>query len=184
MEQINYRALEKIEINRALFCGFIRRQEVTDCLRRENGVWVIKSDPFLDDWTEADYRELLEGLTHTAAGGGFVYAAFDGKVLKGFVSVEPDLFGGNLRYLDLSNIYVSADARRRGIGRKLFLEAVAWAREKGAKRLYISAHSAVESQAFYKAAGCAEAEQYSRRHVEKEPFDCQMEYLIDGNDAI
>ena len=47
--------------------------------------------------------------------------------------------------------------------------------EKKAKKLYISAHSAVESQAFYKAMGCVEAEEYNAEHVEKEPYDCQLE---------
>ena len=42
-------------------------------------------------------------------------------------------------------------------------------------KLYISAHSAVESQAFYKAMGCVEAEVYHQGHVEEEPYDCQLE---------
>ena len=53
-----------------------------------------------------------------------------------------------------------------------------WAREHGGKRLYISAHSAVETQAFYRGLGCIEAQEYSRKHVEKEPFDCQLEYPL------
>ena len=39
----------------------------------------------------------------------------------------------------------------------------------------ISAHSAVESQAFYKSMGCVEAEVYNQKHVEDEPYDCQLE---------
>ena len=50
-----------------------------------------------------------------------------------------------------------------------------WAKQKGAKKLYISAHSAVESQAFYKSMGCVEAEVYNKKHVEDEPYDCQLE---------
>lgn len=45
----------------------------------------------------------------------------------------------------------------------------------GAQALYISAHSSVESQAFYKAMGCVEAKEYQAFHVEKEPCDCQLE---------
>ena len=47
--------------------------------------------------------------------------------------------------------------------------------ENGAGKLYISAHSAVESQAFYKSMGCVEAGEYNPEHVEKEPYDCQLE---------
>lgn len=81
-------------------------------------------------------------------------------------------------YLDLSSLHVSAELRGRGTGRELFARAADWARERGAKKLYISAHSAVETQAFYKALGCVEAEEYNPEHVEQEPFDCQMEFVL------
>ena len=102
--------------------------------------------------------------------------AFYQGMLKGFVSVESSLFGGAHRYLDLSSIHVSEDMRGRGIGRKLFDQAAAWAGQKGADKLYISAHSAVETQAFYQTMGCVEAQMYHEAHVEREPFDCQLEY--------
>lgn len=175
---IHYRPLASHDICCELFQSFIRRQVVTSCWRKEHGAWVIKDDPFIDDWNEEDYRFLVSCLLHTLAFGGFVYAAFDGEQLKGFVSVEAEWFGGKGEYLDLSSIHVSADMRGQGIGKALFLAAKGWAREKGAKKLYISAHSAVESQAFYHAMGCVEAKRYHPGHVEKEPFDCQLECSV------
>lgn len=172
---IQYRGLQENEICRELFKDFIRRQIVTKCWRRENGKWRIKDAPFVDDWSEEDYAVLVSCLKNTAATGGFVYAAFEGGSLKGFVSVEPELFGGEQRYLDLSSIHVSEDMRGKGVGTELFLAAKEWARKKGAGKLYISAHSAVESQAFYKKMGCAEAQVYHQGHVEAEPYDCQLE---------
>ncbi len=173
-----YRTLNEQEICRELFCGFTRRQVVTKCRRRENGSWVVRDDPFIDDWSEADYQTLVSCLRNTAATGGMVCAAFVDGVLKGFASVEPGLFGGENRYLDLTSIHVSEDLRGRGIGSALFRLAGEWARGQGAKKLYISAHSAVESQAFYRAMGCVEAEQYCRAHVDAEPFDCQLECAL------
>ena len=137
---IQYRQLNKDEISRELFKNFIRRQNVTLCRRREQGAWVLKSDPFIDDWSEEDY-----------------------------------VFGKKENYLDLSSIHVSEDMRGQGIGRILFLSAKEWAKKKNAEKLYISAHSAVETQAFYKAMGCVEAEEYDKKHVEAEPYDCQLE---------
>ena len=64
---IEYRELAENEICRELFQHFIRRQNVTDCWRKVDGVWVVKSDPFVDDWTEADYRTLVFCLKRTAA---------------------------------------------------------------------------------------------------------------------
>ena len=88
------------------------------------------------------------------------------------------LFGTSKQYLDLTNIHVSEDQRNCGIGKKLFTAAKIWAKEHGAKKLYISAHSAVESQEFYKSMGCVEAKEYSQEHVEKEPYDCQLECVL------
>lgn len=178
MPVIGYRALRPGEICRELFQSFDRRQEVTKCWRRVNGTWTIQDAPFIDDWTEGDYRSLVDHLRGTILAGGFVYGAFRAGELKGFVSVEPGWLGGEGNYLDLSELHVSAELRGQGIGRTLFLAAKEWAREKGAKRLYLSAHSAVESQAFYRAMGCVEAEVYDQRHVEKEPYDCQMECAL------
>ena len=77
---------------------------------------------------------------------------------------------------------MSRDCRGKGIGRKLMDAVKEWAKEKRAKKLYISAHSSVESQAFYRAVGCREAAEYSRPHVEKEPCDCQLELDLSGNE--
>lgn len=172
---IQYRELSEKEIDRDLFRPFIRHQEVTKCWRKVEGEWVIRDAPFVDDWSEEDYRTLVSCLRNTAATGGLVYAAFCGGALKGFVSVEPGLFGVRQDYMDLSSIHISEDMRGQGIGRQLFLAAREWAGKKGAGKLYISAHSAVESQAFYKAMGCVEAQEIRRDHVETEPFDCQLE---------
>ena len=68
--------------------------------------------------------------------------------------------------------------RGKGIGKRLFLAAGKWAKEHGAEKLYISAHSAVETQGFYRAMGCVEAQEYNQTHVEAEPYDCQLEYSL------
>ena len=175
---IEYRRLEEKEICRELFGQFIRRQEVGKCWRRVDGEWVIRDDPFVDDWTEEDYRKLVACLQNTLATGGFVYAAFRDGALKGFASVEAALFGGEQGYLDLSSIHVSQELRGSGTGRALFSAAADWARARGAKKLYISAHSAVETQAFYRGLGCVDAQLPDPRHMEAEPFDCQLEYTL------
>ncbi len=134
---IEYRRLEEKEICRELFGQFIRRQEVGKCWRRVDGEWVIRDDPFVDDWTEEDYRKLVACLQNTLATGGFVYAAFRDGALKGFASVEAALFGGEQGYLDLSSIHVSQDMRGQGVGRTLFLAAKGWARERGAEAVHL-----------------------------------------------
>lgn len=130
---IEYRELTENEICRELFAGFIRHQNVTKCFRKENGSWIIKDAPFVDDWTESDYAILIDCLKNTVRTGGFLYAAFNGGILKGFASVESGAFGEDQEYLDLSSIHVSEDMRGKDIGKKLFNAANDWAKKKEQK---------------------------------------------------
>ena len=107
-----------------------------------------------------------------------MYAAFSGRSLKGFASVEAGLFGSRHQYLDLTSLHVSEDLRGSGIGTALFCAAKEWARKHGAEKLYISAHSAVETQAFYQRMGCVDAKEIQKEHTDAEPFDRQLECRV------
>lgn len=172
---MEYRELTPAQINRALFAAFQRRQKVCQCWRKIDGAWCIKDIAFVDDWSEADYATLVSCLKETLHRGGLVIGAFENDALKGFASVEGTPIGIHHDYLDLSSLHVSQELRGRGIGKELFLRACAWAKAHNAQKLYISAHSAVETQAFYRAMGCVEAKEYNPEHVAAEPCDCQME---------
>ena len=122
---MEYREIAPGELDRALFRHFERRQEVTKCRRRENGVWVVRDAPFIDDWSEADYAFLVQCLQNTLATGGVVLGAFADGALKGFASVESAPLGKAGDYRDLTCLHVSAELRGRGIGRELFTRACA-----------------------------------------------------------
>lgn len=175
---IIYKPLTIEEINIDLFTHFYRRQNVTDCWRNIEGVWQIKECPFIDDWTVEDYQELINCLHHTIQTKGYVLGAFFDQQLKGFICVESSFFGKNKDYLDLSSLHVSHDMRHLGIGKTLFQSAKKWAKKQGAKKLYISSHSAVETQSFYQAMGCVDAIEINEMHVMREPFDRQLECLL------
>lgn len=175
---IIYKELSADEIELSLFSAFDRTQNVTKCWRKIDSEWVIKDVPFVDNWSDEEYREGVEYLRQLIISGGYAAGAFYEEKLKGFVSVEPAIFGTHTKYMDLSNIHVSQDMRGRGIGKELFYMAKKWAKVHNAEKLYISAHSAIESQAFYKAMGCVEAAEYNKKLVEKEPCDCQLECAL------
>ncbi len=175
---ICYRVLEAEEITQELFAGFIRHQVVEKCWRKIDGEWQIRDIAFVDDWTATDYETLIPCLQNTVLTGGIVFGAFWEGQLKGFASLGSKPLGRKKDYVDLSHIYVSEDMRGKGIGRELFGRAKIRAGEQGAKKLYISAHSAVESQAFYRAMGCVEAVEYDQEHVRLEPCDCQLECVL------
>ncbi len=176
--EIIYRKIQPEEIEPGLFSQFQRFQKVEKCWRKEEGQWVLKDIAFTEDWDAADYRRVCAQLTKVLAQGGAVWGAFFQNTLKGFASVEKNLLGSSGQYAVLAEMHVSQDLRRGGLGRKLFGLAAGSARELGAKKLYISAMSAAESQAFYHSMGCVEALEYDPCHVEKEPCDVQMEFLL------
>ena len=172
------RALSAHELTRELFAFFIRRQQVTMCRRRVGLSWRMVYCPFVDDWTEEQLLHQIHNLQTVLHGGGAVFGAFADGVLKGFSAVQGKPIGPGDIYRDLLSLHVSADCRGQGLGRMLFEKAAQWAREDGAQKLYISAHSAQETQAFYAAVGCVDTLWPSPEHVALEPFDCQLEYTL------
>lgn len=180
---IKYRTIEKHELGLELFQDFERHQVVTDCLRKVEGQWIVQKAPFVDQWSTEDYRFLVNCLIRTLDKGGMVLGGFLEGRLKGFVSVEGELFGSTNQYLDLTSLHVSEDMRGYGIGKTLFHMAACWAKEHGAKKLYISSHSAIETQKFYEALGCLDAQEHCQKHVEQEPYDRQLEFLLLENET-
>ena len=172
---MEYVSIKSCDINPHLFKHFVRHQIVTKCWRKIDNDWVIQNIPFVDDWSVKDYARILNRLQQICVANGVVIGAFENQQLKGLVAVKPDLFGAAREYLDLTDLYVSEEARGQGIGRNLFELAKEWAKEHGAKKLYLSTHSSVESQAFYRAMGCVEAKEYDPEHTRLEPCDCQLE---------
>lgn len=172
------RRLNREEITAELFDSFNRHQTVTKCKRKMNGKWVIVDVCFEENWDKQYFYVLADELKNTLDAGGVVFGAFENGILKGFASCEGTPMGSRGQYLELSIIQVSEEMRGSGMGRALFSEIRNWALSQGAEKLYISAHSSIESQAFYEAMGCIEAEEYSNIHVEKEPCDCQLEYCL------
>lgn len=172
---IEYREIEKSHLAPALFEDFDRRQVVTRCLRKVQGQWVVKEAPFLDQWSEKDYEFLVDCLKNTLDQGGVVYGAFMAGKLKGFASVEGKPLGSRGQYRDLTSLHVSREQRGHGIGKQLLALAATWAKAQGADKLYISAHSALETQRFYESQGCVDAAEIQQEHAAREPFDRQME---------
>ena len=174
-----YRAIGSAELSPALFAHFDRRQEVTLCYRRAaDGSWCVRPDPFTDDWDAADYAFLVQCLRRTLERGGAVFGAFAEGALKGFCSVEAPPLGSRGQYRDLTSLHVSRELRGQGMGKELFALAAGAARRMGGEKLYISSHSAVETQAFYRGMGCRDAEEIDAAHAAREPFDCQLEYIL------
>jgi GNAT superfamily N-acetyltransferase len=158
--------------------AFDRYQEIEKTWVNQGSRWVLEENRFVQQWDEAHKESVERGLSACVEGGGFALGAFAWGRLVGFASVINERFGGNMEYVQLEQLQVSKGFRGRGIGRRLFDEVCVYARLLGAGKLYISAHPSQETQAFYMALGCTDAQEIDKALFEAEPFDRHLEYIL------
>ena len=157
---------------------FVRHQTVTECWRKIDNDWKLVPNAYEENWSQAQCRKMAEEVVHYINLDQTGFGAFDGGRIIGFAAVSHRIFGVTARYVQLVCLQISEDYRRQGIGRRLFSLACEEARQLGADKLYISAHSSKESQAAYRALGCSFAEEINEELAAAEPFDVQMEYRL------
>ncbi len=158
---------------------FIRHHEVHECWRNVDGELKLVSNEFTEDWSVEKCREVAAGISCRLEKNLSAFGAFCANCLVGFVTVEHEIFGKSAKYVNLEQFQVSQDFRGRGIGRKLFGLACSEAKNLGVQKLYISAHSSKESQAAYKALCCVPASEVNAKMAAEEPFDIQMEFVLE-----
>lgn len=176
MKQIDYIKLSRANFGLNSLDGFKRRQKVTHCWRRQSGGYALTPVTYTEDWDLNELKEVSEKILTALNGGATAYGAVYSGEIVGFALVLSELFGTEKQYADLAEFYVSEPFRRKGIGKRLFCFACGAAKELGAKKLYISAHSAEDSIAAYKSYGCVFATEVNKTLAEKEPCDLQLEY--------
>lgn len=178
MNKIQYAQITEHNFSGTSLDAFVRRQEVARCWRWRGGQWKLLPVAYVEDWDLAGRRLRAGKLLRSVQDGEAAYGAWDGDALVGFARLAGPRFGSAMQYIDLAQFHVSAPYRGRGIGRTLFSMACQGARVMGAEKLYISAHSAEETMAAYRALGCVEAEEINWELAKKEPCDVQMEYSL------
>ncbi len=176
--EIRVERLTEDNFNSHSLDNFIRHQVVTECLRNVDGNWMLLPISFVEEWSLDKCREEASAIADNLYGDMIAFGAFDKTDLIGYIRVGTEKLGTKGQYVQLVAFQVSEPFRGIGVGRKLFEKAVEAAREYGAKKLYISAHSSKESQAAYQALGCVHAEEIISRIADEEPFDVQLEYVL------
>jgi ribosomal protein S18 acetylase RimI-like enzyme len=175
---IEYKRLHLSDLTPDLLKSFHRYQEIKKSWRKIDGEWVLIDNPFIADWTDEQKRYTVSaGLIPAVTSGGAVFAAYDADKVIGFSSLMGERIGLAAEYLQMDMLHVSAEYRHHGIGKTLFHLAVEAARELGAPKMYISASSSVESQAFYRAMGCVEAEE-TIPELYDDSYDVHMEFAL------
>ena len=172
------RKLELKDCSANLLKKFDRYQEVNRCWRKKNDEWVLKDIAFIEKWDDKRKDRVIQGFLTCIKDGGVILGVYHEDDIIGFAWIENKLFGSKNEYINLDSLQVSYGFRHQGIGQVLFKKACVEARDLGAKKLYISANSSEESQAFYKAMGCVETQEINQELFIEEPFDCHMEFCL------
>lgn len=173
-----FRPLTQADCTPALLQAFRRDQQVTQSFRKRNGGWVLEDTPFFEQWDATKKQHITGALLACLGEGGGVAACFAGTRCVGWAAVLARRFGTRQQYVNLSLLHVSSECRGQGLGRQLFERAKAIAASLGAQKLYISAHAAKETQAFYRRMGCREAAEIDPGLFAKEPDDCHLECTL------
>ena len=153
-----------------------RSELVENIYRFENGTLVLRPVNFdVHGWPPGAKEKTTPILLDCYDRGGWFLGAFEGTELVGVVVLEIKLIGKQKDQLQLTFLHVSRSYRNSGLGTQLFERAKAAARERGAKRLYISATPSENTVNFYLRLGCAVAAEPDPELFELEPEDIHLE---------
>ena len=164
--------LNRQNFSRKSLNSFSRYQTVKNVYRLADGALRLVEHPFTEDWTPARKDEKAREIL---AGKHIVYGALADGGVVGILMLLPELEHGRMI---VDSFHVSAEWRRRGIGRALLAAAKEEALRHGADALYVSACSAQETIDFYRAMGFAVSPRPIRSYAEDEPYDVQMECAL------
>jgi GNAT superfamily N-acetyltransferase len=180
---INSRKLLREEIEQVW--NIDRSETIENIYRFENGTLVLRPhhvDAFLaavggvvPGWPPGAQEKSMPILLDCFDRGGWFHGAFEGTELVGVVVLENKPIGKQKDQLQLKFLHVSRSYRSSGLGTQLFKRAKAAARERGARRLYISATPSENTVNFYLRLGCAVAAEPDPELFELEPEDIHLE---------
>ena len=103
--------------------------ELGSTVGREEGGWLLTTDAWRSVGDERRYLRALKRYPDAA-----VFVAQDGEQVVGRLSVSRDGHPASRHVADVG-LLVAASHRRRGIGRALLEQAVAWAHDAGVRKL-------------------------------------------------
>jgi predicted N-acetyltransferase YhbS len=158
----------------------IDRAEVIDRVYTlRDGVLVLVPEHYnMAGWPRGT-REMSAPVLHDCFDqGGWFCGAFDGAVLAGVAVLESRFIGAGRDRLQLVFLHVSRAYRDRGIGGDLFRQAMAVARGRGARKMYVSATPSEHTIDFYLRQGCRVTPEPDPELFALEPEDIHLECAL------
>lgn len=172
---INGRILSRDEIQGV---WAIDRSEVIEAVYYlPNGALVLRPEYYdMHGWPSGEgdkYTPILEACHDQ---GGWFYGLFDDDRQIGAAVLDGRFIGKHKDQLQLKFLHIGNTYRNKGLGKRLFNLATIEARERGAKRMYISATPSAHTIDFYLGLGCKVTPEPDAELFELEPEDIHLEY--------
>lgn len=177
-KNIRIEELTPEQLVHGLLSSYSRRQEVTRVYRYVEGQRVVKDLYFVEDWDEKEKDDHVDEMIEVVSKGGNAFVIYVDEDIKGFALLADAFIGPEGTYLQLLEFHISSDVRGVSMGSQLFFAIKEKAGARGAKKLYISSHSAIETVGFYEKVGAVKALWRYERQVALEPCDLQLECVI------
>src|ERR1700731_16153 len=129
----------------------IDRSEVIDKIYHlKNGTLVLRPEHHdVRGWPPGEAEKYTPILLACFDRGGWFYGEFDHERLIGVAVLDSKRIGKYKDQLQLEFLHVSNSYRNKGLGARLFNLARSKARERGARRMYISATPSEHTIKFY-----------------------------------
>ena len=174
---VTLRQLHRDEV--PLIWNIDRSEMIKNLYRVESGALVLRPQHIeVTGWPPGEAEKYTPILLDCFNRGGWFYGAFDEGRLVGAAVLESRLIGKRKDQLQLKFLHVSRSYRNRGLGSKLFELAKATARQRRAKRLYISATPSENTVNFYMRLSCMVTREPDPELFELEPEDIHLESEI------
>ena len=153
-----------------------RSEVVENVYHLENGVLVMRPQHIdVLGWPPGEAEKYTPILTECFDRGGWFHGLFEGDAVVGVAVVDNKRIGKRGDRLQLEFLHVSSAYRKRGLGARLFEMAKGVARERGARRMYVSATPSENTIKFYMRLGCEIAAEPDPELFAREPEDIHLE---------
>ena len=109
--EINYREIHLNELADNMLEHFNRYQNILKDWCYENGEYVLKSSPHIENWDESAKKRKIKTFYTILQHGGKLFGAFDNDELIGFSGIDGILIGSRGQYIELAELHVSYEYR-------------------------------------------------------------------------
>ena len=160
-----------------LLTGFSHDQKWSEQWVKQEGAWVLEQTTQCRKWSNDKKVWISSYLEEQTKHGGQTYGAYIYDRLVGFAAHGAPKMIDEIKWINLTMLFVDEDYKRRGIGTLLFDKIITSAKEKGVEKIFVSAIPSKETIAFYFSQGCVDAKTAIEEFVDTQQ-DRYIEYTV------